>query len=182
MTSTNIARSYKAMSLLLGGPRYYEELRGILDSVEDQEIGNALMGVLERCGSTNPDLSRTQYTSCFVADIGGVPCPPYESWYREGRIHGRVVYDLSIWYRKHGATPTTVPEDHAAAVLEFAAVLYGIGLADEGDQFVREHVLTWMGKLAEDVINKCHDDCMKSLGRALSVFIRREAERLKVSQ
>ena len=174
-----IAHSYKAMSLLLGGPRYYEELRGILDSVDDQEIRGLLLDVLGRCESADPDVPRTQYTSCFVANIGGVPCPPYESWYREGRIHGRVVHDLLIWYRKYGVAPTTVPEDHAAAVLEFAAVLYGTGSADEGDQFVREHVLTWMGKLADDVINKCSDGCIRSLGRALSAFVAREAERLK---
>ncbi|MGC9117185.1 MAG: hypothetical protein ACP5ID_06305, partial [Conexivisphaera sp.] len=71
---------------------------------------------------------------------------------------------------------------HAAAVLEFAAVLYGTGSADEGDRFVREHVLTWMGKLADDVIDKCSSECVKSLGRALSRFVAREAERLEHSQ
>ena len=181
MTPLGLAHYYKAMSLLLGGPRYYGELRELLGSVDDHEIRGELQEALERCTSEDPDAPLTQYTSCFVANIGGVPCPPYESWYREGRIYGRVVHDLITWYRKYGVGPTAFPEDHASVVLEFAAVLYGSGFKEEGDRFVREHVLSWMGRLADDIAKKCPGDCVRSLGRALSAFLRRESERLGFS-
>ncbi len=173
-----LEHDYKAMSLLLGGPRYYDKLRAILGSVEGS-LRDVLARAIESCGQGDPDVPRTQYTSCFVANIKGVPVPPYESWYREGRIYGRVVHDLAKWYRKYGVSPTTVPEDHASAELEFAAVLYGSGLVEEGDRFVREHVLSWMGRLAEDVLRKCEDRCVRSIGMALAAFLEREIARLK---
>lgn len=169
---------YKVVSLLIGGPRYCDRARELLGGVSDESLRSLAVRVIETCVSGNSNAVRTQYTSCFVNDYRGVPCPPYESWYKEGRLYGRVVHELSTWYRKRGVYPAALPEDHASAILEFASFLYASGSPEDADRFVSEHVISWMRRLASDVLAKCDGEYAAALGRLLSGFIDREASRL----
>lgn len=173
-----IALKYKAISLLFAGPRYYEKLPDVISKIDDKGFVDSVNGIIEVYKMENSDKLRTQYTSCFVNNYPSLPCPPYESWYLNRTVHGRAVAKLNVWYRKYDLYPLPLPEDHVSAIAEFAAYLYHTG-KDDADKFVKEHVLTWMGKLAEDIINKCEEEYVKMLGLLLREFLSGEEKRLR---
>lgn len=172
-----LSLKYKVISLLFAGPRYYEKMAGFAGKISDGEFVNAVNGVVEIYKKSDPDRLRTQYTSCFVNNFPTLPCPPYESWYLTRTVHGQVVVKLIRWYKKYGLYPEPLPEDHISAITEFAAYLYSVDKAS-GDAFVKEHVLTWIGKFADDIIDKCKDKYAAELGNLLRSFLESEKKRL----
>jgi len=69
------------------------------------------------------DEIETEYTNLFVNSYPTLPCPPYESYYREGRLFGDSADEVMKLYRKRGLdfNHTEAP-DHVSVQLEFLAL------------------------------------------------------------
>jgi TorA maturation chaperone TorD len=54
---------------------------------------------------------------------GESPCPPFESVYLNGRMHGPQEHALRDLYRRLGMTPSPAPADYLGTLLECAAMV-----------------------------------------------------------
>lgn len=66
---------------------------------------------------------QAEYTRLLLSGCPRTPCPPYESAYREGRMHGNATQALEDLYRRAGLEIRSLPADYLGAELEFAAYL-----------------------------------------------------------
>ena len=65
-----------------------------------------------------------EYTRTFINAYPKVPCPPYESYYREGVVYGEASVQVEKIYRNHGLIYDykSEPPDHISVELEFLAI------------------------------------------------------------
>jgi TorA maturation chaperone TorD len=63
---------------------------------------------------------QAEYTRLFE---GESPCPPYESVYMSGRMHGPQEAELREFYRRLGMNHSGAPEDYLGTLLECAAMV-----------------------------------------------------------
>ncbi len=116
------------------------------------------------------DIQR-EYVSLFVANSRGLPCPPYESVYREpaGRPTGWLLAQVEGEYAAAGLAPSPdlgeLP-DHVAVEMEFMAVLCGRetqaweerNLAQGVDAlrrqaaFLDRHLALWLPAFARELV------------------------------
>lgn len=66
---------------------------------------------------------QAEYTRLLLSGYPKTPCPPYESAYREGKMHGNATQALEDLYRRAGLEIRSLPADYLGAQLEFAAYL-----------------------------------------------------------
>lgn len=63
------------------------------------------------------------YTALFINSYPTLPCPPYESYYKEGRLYGDSTEEVRRIYRQNGLEFSHVEApDHISAELEFLAL------------------------------------------------------------
>jgi len=90
---------------------------------------------------------QTEYTRLFINSYPTLPCPPYESFYREDIVYGKTVSEVTAIYRLHGLAYTykEEPPDHIGVELDF--------LAETGDKDfldrMRQWVLEFTGRVKE---------------------------------
>lgn len=114
---------------------------------------------------------QTMFVRLFSAGPRGVPCPPYESAYRDaaGRADGWLLAEVEAAYAVAGvgASPAVgeLP-DHVAVELEFLAILCGC----EADAWEREAVA-----VAAKALSRQQRFLQDHLSRWLSPFARRVA-------
>ncbi|MGE3276840.1 MAG: molecular chaperone [Vicinamibacterales bacterium] len=108
-------------------------------------------------GSGPPD---PEFTRLFVNAPGGVPAPPYASWYLDGALLGASSAWVADAYRAQGldATGAGEPPDYLSAELEFVYFLVRHELAarSTGDaealadvlaverEFIHDHMARWV--------------------------------------
>ncbi len=112
---------------------------------------------------------RLEYSRLFVGPFS-LPCPPYESYYRENRVMGDCTMDVKRYYHDVGLEIS--PEfkdapDHVVLEADFLATLYdaendaleqGKTSAAENirtvrDRFIKEHANCWLPLFAQAVKN-----------------------------
>lgn len=113
------------------GARYNNNAKELLDKVKDKKYYNLVKKITEMIDNGNKDQLATEFTRCFINDYKHLKCPPYESWYREKTIYGKVVVDLYDIYSKYGIQPMKQLPDHISSEMEFLAYLYYLGKGDE---------------------------------------------------
>lgn len=95
-----------------------------------------------------------EYTRLFINATPKVPCPPYESMYRENVIMGDSTLDVMDRFRRAGLKVAgnfrDLP-DHVAVELEFLYYLMNYGHIEEHASFMKEHFSTWVSKFCEEV-------------------------------
>lgn len=67
---------------------------------------------------------KQEYTNLFISSFPTLPCPPYESYYREGLLLGEASQEVLDYYSKKGyqfALEGEAP-DHIAVEFEFLAL------------------------------------------------------------
>ncbi len=101
------------------------------------------------------EMIAVEYTRLFTTAIPHVPCPPYESMYREEVIMGDSTLSVLDFYNKAGLNVIEkfhdLP-DHVAVELEFLYYLTENGFSTQRDSFIKEHFSKWVPKFCEDVI------------------------------
>jgi len=100
------------------------------------------------------EMLAVEYTRLFATAIPQVPCPPYESMYREDVIMGDSTLSVLGSYNKAGLNVIEkfhdLP-DHVAVEIEFLYYLKENGLIAEHDSFMKEHLSKWVPEFCEDV-------------------------------
>ena len=95
-----------------------------------------------------------EYTRLFINATPKVPCPPYESMYRENVIMGDSTLDVMDSFSRAGLKVAgnfrDLP-DHVAVELEFLYYLMNSGHSEEHISFMKEHFSTWVSKFCQDV-------------------------------
>ena len=81
---------------------------------------------------------QTEYTRLFVNAYPTLPCPPYESFYREGTVYGNTVNEVVALYEQQGLEYTYQgePPDHISVELDF--------LAETGNQEFLTRMRQWV--------------------------------------
>ncbi|QIK38222.1 molecular chaperone TorD family protein [Caldichromatium japonicum] len=115
----------RRLALLLAFPE--TEAIAVLWELATQEpwLGEAI-AELE---SLSLDHWQAEYTRLFLVGYPQTPCPPYESAYREGSMHGQAVHSLQDLYRRIGLEAQSMPADYLGTQLECAAYLADRGRA-----------------------------------------------------
>ncbi|MGC9105982.1 MAG: TorD/DmsD family molecular chaperone [Thermoprotei archaeon] len=173
---------FKLFSYLFMGVRYKDKAKGLLEKVKDRKYYPTVAEILQILENENRDALATEFTRCLINDYGGLKCPPYESWYREGTIYGRVVADLLRLYAQYGLNPEREMPDHIATELEFVAFLLFAGQNEVAEEFLARHLLVWAPKLAEDIMANNYGKYTFLLGKALKEFVEEVSEELSNRQ
>jgi len=123
-----------------------------------------------------------EHTRLFVSGHPRLPCPPYESAYREGRLLGRASGTVHALYRRWGLEVNGEMADHVGAELEFMAFLVGLPQDAETTAaqraFLRDHLLAWLPRFAADVEQHARLGFYQALARLLTAFLAQEEEDL----
>ena len=90
-------------------------------------LSGVLAGQYETAGDTPPDVpnqdarTETERVRLFVNAAGGIPLPPYGSWWIDGKMMGPSSVELAEFYRQDGLRNTGGggPVDFLPAELEF---------------------------------------------------------------
>jgi nitrate reductase assembly molybdenum cofactor insertion protein NarJ len=129
--------AYRLFSYLLSYPT--EEVRDAVRKLTTDKSVSRLKSV----GIFNTvDLAdlQTEYTRLFVNSYPTLPCPPYESFYREGTVYGNTVNEVVALYGQQGLEYTYQgePPDHISAELDFLAETGSKEFLDRMQQWVPE--------------------------------------------
>jgi putative dimethyl sulfoxide reductase chaperone len=124
-----------------------------------------------------------EHTGLFVNNHPHVPCPPYESAYREKTLMGNATAAVMETYREWGVEVEGDFADFAGAELEFMAFVIRLSMHDGGVDtvptqraFLRDHILTWMPRFASDMEHASKLNLYRSLARLLGLFLFLEGE------
>ncbi len=132
------------------------------------------------------DQIQGEYTRLFISNYPHLPCPPYESAYREGALMGQAAEAVHALYRQWGLELEGKMADHVGAELEFMAFLAALP-QDEGtiaaqQVFLRQHLLTWLPRFAADLTEHARLGFYRSLALLLSTFLDQEREQLPAQE
>lgn len=164
----------------------FRQLLDVLSAVEGsgavaREL-DALAAGLDEAEDVPLDNLQGEHTGLFVNNYPHVPCPPYESAYREKTLMGNATASAAHTYRQWGLEVDKEFADYAGAELEFMAFAIRMS-AQEGQSdtmpaqkaFVTNHLLTWMPKFAADIQRAAKLDVYCALGGLLGTFLSLEA-------
>ena len=111
-----------------------------------------------------------EYTRLFTNAIPAVPCPPYESIYREDIIMG----NSTLCYNNAGLKVVEkfhdLP-DHVAVELEFLYYLANYGYTEAHDSFMGEHFSRWVPRFCEEVEKNDRTGFYRHAARVLREFV-----------
>lgn len=123
-----------------------------------------------------------EHTRLFISNHPHVPCPPYESAYREGALLGHATEATYNFYRRWGLEMSKEMADHVGAELEFMAFLSGLPPDEETTAaqrtFLRDHLLAWLPRFAADLEQHAHLNFYRALARLLIAFLAQEKKHL----
>jgi len=115
-----------------------------------------------------------EYTRLFTNAIPAVPCPPYESIYRENIIMGNSTLCVLECYNNAGLKVVEkfhdLP-DHVAVELEFLYYLMDYGYTEAHDSFMGEHFSRWVPKFCEEVEKNDRTGFYRHAARVLREFV-----------
>ncbi|MCZ7362058.1 MAG: molecular chaperone TorD family protein [Candidatus Methanoperedens sp.] len=118
-----------------------------------------------------------EYTRLFINATPKVPCPPYESMYRENVIMGDSTMDVMDSFSRAGLKVTEnfrdLP-DHVAVELEFLYYLRNYGYTEEHVSFMKEHFSKWVPKFCEEVEKNDRIGFYRQAAKVLREFITKE--------
>jgi putative dimethyl sulfoxide reductase chaperone len=180
-----------AQGLAYPHPTFVDEFRQLLDVFSTVEGSETLENQLAELAAgldgaeTLPlDNLQGEHTGLFVNNHPHVPCPPYESAYREKTLMGNATASAAHTYRQWGLEVDKEFADYAGAELEFMAFVIRMSEQSETLQaqqgFLTNHLLTWMPKFAADIQHAAKLDIYRALGKMLGVFLAMEEETLVV--
>ena len=115
-----------------------------------------------------------EHTRLFINAYPHVPCPPYESVYREGELLGRAAEEMDVLCHRWGLAVDGEEVDHAGAELEFAAFLLSLGTTESvaaANGFSTYHLLTWLPQFAADVARESRLAFYRAVGRLLAAVL-----------
>jgi TorA maturation chaperone TorD len=182
-----------AQGLAYPHPTFPDELRQSLDTLAASDGADSslagefqqLAAGLEEAAALPLDALQCEHTGLFVNNHPHVPCPPYESAYREKMLMGSAAISVAQTYKQWGLQVSSELADYAGAELEFMAFAIRVSSSDEGVEtlpiqqaFLREHMLPWMPRFARDIQTAAELSAYRALGTLLDAFLSLEDKRL----
>jgi len=134
---------------------------------------------------------QAEWTKLFIANFGGVPCKPYQSFFGEEKaLMGAPAFSTNRFFQLFNLDTGGEIPDRANLQLDFAAFLVKLYLVDTNPQdkkkietlyreFFKKHIL-WMVKLANCVSEHTNLEPLKELMERFKEFLLREKERMKL--
>jgi len=112
-------KKFKLFSLIFSPPT--EETLNEIKKLGLDELSEESKKILLE---TDPQELLIEYTRTFINAFPKVPCPPYESYYKEGVVYGESSVQVEKIYRSHGLIYDykSEPPDHISVELEFLAL------------------------------------------------------------
>ena len=163
------------------------------------EQWSRLLGLLEECDRAGGQRFQEQYISLFAASSEGVPCPPYESAYRDParRAAGWLLAEVEREYAAAGlalAPGSGELPDLVSVEMEFVAVLCGreaqaweredrrqaVDLLGRQQSFLDSHLARWLPDFGERVRAADSDGMYAALCEGAQVFIGYDVDLLGV--
>ena len=124
-----------------------------------------LLELVDKLKAIDLKTLQIEYTNLFITSYPTLKCPPYESFYREGKVYGESAVEVRELYRRYGLeyTYASEPPDHVSVELEFLALT-------GSDEFL-ERLRTWLPKFLECIKN--NSKIYEQIARTLEYFISR---------
>jgi len=182
MTHSNHAILFRLLAQALTYPEttFAAQLQQTISTIDLNTLDNpqcALPGFITAVGNLKHiplEHIQAEHTRLFINAYPHLPCPPYESAYREGVLLGNAAEAVNRIYREHGIVVTGEEVDHAAVELEFMAFL--LTLADDdaiatARSFLESHLLKWMPDFAADIRRASKLDFFRETGILLGAFL-----------
>ena len=141
----------------------------------------ALVQELGKLSSLPLDQVQGEHTRLFINAYPHVPCPPYESAYREGELLGVAAEQVDALYREWGLVVEGEQVDHVGAELEFIVFLLTLDTPkarDAAETFTRDHLARWLPRWADDVVRESHLGFYRVVGQLMTVILQGELERV----
>lgn len=121
------------------------------------------------------NLLAVEYTRLFITGIPELPCPPYESLYREKEVMGNSTLEVLESYSGAGLKVLEnfhdLP-DHVAVELEFLYYLMDKGNTEAHDSFIKKHVSKWVPEFCEQVEKNDRIGFYKHAAEILKQFVK----------
>jgi len=134
---------------------------------------------------------QAEWTKLFIANFGGVPCKPYQSFFGEEKaLMGAPAFSTNRFFQLFNRDTGGEIPDRVNLQLDFAAFLVKLYLeaTDPRDkkkietlyrEFFKKHIL-WMVKLANCVSEHTNLEPLKELMEKFKSFLLKEKERMKL--
>jgi putative dimethyl sulfoxide reductase chaperone len=194
MNEESRAACYVLLAQGLASPEatFLGEFRQLLDAlaaadglaVLESEFSSVATG-LDGAEALPLEQVQGEHTGLFINNYPHVPCPPYESAYREKTMVGNATALVARTYREWGLEVDGEFADYAGAELEFMAFAIRMSSQDGGAEtvaaqqaFLRDHIMMWMPRFASDMRDASKLDLYRSLGELLGAFLSMENEAL----
>jgi TorA maturation chaperone TorD len=152
-------------------------------------VGEAVSRLRSAAAGASPEAERVRL---FVNAPGGVPAPPYGSWWLEETLQGRSTEEVAAFYRQEGLQSSggAGPADYLPAELEFlhfllqhqraARVTRSESLEQQGReserQFLERFLLPWLPAFCSGARQATADPFWLSVFDLLEAFIAGEVE------
>lgn len=114
---------------------------------------------------------QAEHTRLFISAYPKLPCPPYESAYRQGTMVGISARELADLYRRAGLQAMDVLPDYLGTMLECVAYLKETGRDDLLRELTEEHLALWVPRFASDLVDHARLDLYRALGRQIGALI-----------
>lgn len=114
-----------------------------------------------------------EHTRLFVNGYPKTVCPPFESAYRHGCMHGTATGQLSDLYRRLGLAVGDIPADYLGAELEAATWLLeqpDAHATELWDELWNNHLAIWAGRFAADLQSESELRLYRDLGEKIAAL------------
>jgi len=179
-------KTYKFFAFLFSYPDSEEFLKNLESFYPFEETKP-----LEQLKKVPLEELQAEWTRLFIANYGGVPCKPYQSFFSEEKeLMGAPAFSSNRFYQLFNLDTGGEIPDRANLQLDFAAFLVKLYLEDNNPverkkiealyrEFFKKHLL-WLVELAECVEKNCSVEPLKVLVKLLREFLLKEKKKLRL--
>jgi len=181
------AKIYHILSQLFFYPdeEFFEKINEIEDYIQDileeyaesDNLRYQFSEAIDELRTLPPEELQAEHTRLFINSFPTLPCPPYESAYREMLLMGDYAEEVSKYYSLYDLL---IPEedlpDHISYELDFMRFLLEEGDLELAREFFEEHILQWVPDFIADLKNESRLKFYRFVASFLEDFIERERE------